>query len=444
MGFNSQSGLVGFGLQSGKGTAHAATRFARLRSGGMAGDRDLLIPDPEIGGNRDIPGAYLGPIAFNGDYEFYPRMEILALLAKAAFGASASSATSATNEGQTITTTGTPTGGSFKLKFRGIETAAIPFDSTAATVAAALVTAGTASGLIVTGDVTGAGGPLPGTPVVLTFHQQYAGANVPAITVSDNVSQTGGTTPSTAATTSTSGIPPIGTHIITPADTLPWLTVEERIATDFESFQYVDTLVNSLKINCEAGGYFMGSVNLSALTQTADFTEQVNPSWDTTPLTVGSQVQVYFNSVLLPAKTFDFELSNNIELDDFVLGSVFRNDMTPKRREVKASLSYRPADDTLWKAAMFGSSAVSVAGAGPGYQAPMRIIISSYETIGLVNGGTKFSVTIDIPNAILHPYKVNPSGDDVIQTDLEITAARPDSAIPIVTMTVVNDLATIS
>ena len=81
MGFSSQAGQVGFGFQSVKGTAVAATRFARIRGGSLGGDRELLIPDPEIGGNRDIQQAYLGPIAFSGSIDFYPRMQMLAMLA---------------------------------------------------------------------------------------------------------------------------------------------------------------------------------------------------------------------------------------------------------------------------------------------------------------------------------------------------------------------------
>lgn len=84
MGFSSQSGQVGLGVQSIKGTPVAATTFARLRSGGLGAERSLLIPDPEIGGNRDVPQAYLGPVGFGGDIDFYPRMNMLAQLMYAA------------------------------------------------------------------------------------------------------------------------------------------------------------------------------------------------------------------------------------------------------------------------------------------------------------------------------------------------------------------------
>lgn len=443
MGFGSQSGQVGLGIQSGKGSAHAATCFARLRSGGLGGDRTLLIPDPEIGGNRDIGGAYLGSAAFNGTLEFYVRMRMAAMLLYGAFGTKSSSTTSATNEVQTIAETGTPTGGTFTLSFRGVTTAPIAYNAASSAVVAALVAASSAAGtgVFVSGDAVGAGGALPAS-VTLTFAQQYAGVNVPAITVNYS-GLTGGTSPTITVTGSTPGVPPIGTHIITPADTLPWLTIEERIGNEFETFQYVDGKVNDLKFNCDANGFLMGSADLTALSQTSDVTAQVNPAWDNTPSMVGAQIQVYFNNILLPAKSFSFEVNNNIETDDFALGSVFRSDLTEKRRDVKAGCSYRPADSALWKSAMYGSSAVSIAGAGPAYSAPLRIVMTTYETIGDASTAVHFSLTLDFPKVVVAPYKINPSGDDVIQTDLEFTAIRPDSAVPIVTATVVTDLATV-
>src|SRR5690349_6482371 len=96
MGFQSQAGHLGIKTQAVKGTyldpgAAAPNQgvFVRVRSGAMGGNRDLLIPDPEIGGNRDVPDAQLGPISFSGEYDFYGRMESIATFLKAALGTAA-------------------------------------------------------------------------------------------------------------------------------------------------------------------------------------------------------------------------------------------------------------------------------------------------------------------------------------------------------------------
>lgn len=107
----------------------------------------------------------------------------------------------AVSEIQTLTITGTPTGGTFKLSFRGQKTGTIAFNATAAAVVAALEALGTIGG----GNVTGTGGPLPATPVVLTFAGTLALQAVPLI-VPVEAAFTGGTTPAAAVARTTAGL----------------------------------------------------------------------------------------------------------------------------------------------------------------------------------------------------------------------------------------------
>ncbi len=105
-----------------------------------------------------------------------------------------------TNEAQTVTITGTPTGGTFTLTFRGATTSAIAYNADAATVETALEALST----IGDGDVRVTGGPGPGTPYVVTFVNDLGHQNVTAMTAS-GASLTGGTTPAIAVTTTTPG-----------------------------------------------------------------------------------------------------------------------------------------------------------------------------------------------------------------------------------------------
>lgn len=100
-----------------------------------------------------------------------------------------------TNEAQTVTVTGTPTGGALKLTFSAQQTADIPFNSIASVVQAALE----ALSNINPGDVVVTGGPGPGTPWVVTFAGQYQNTDVPQMTVSNTF--TGGSSPAAAVTT---------------------------------------------------------------------------------------------------------------------------------------------------------------------------------------------------------------------------------------------------
>lgn len=100
------------------------------------------------------------------------------------------------NEVQTITMAGPPTAGTFTLTYDGQTTTGIAFNATAAAVQAALELLTN----IGTGNVLGAGGPLPGTAVTITFQGTLAGKNVSLMTA-NSTGLTGGTA-SVAATTS--------------------------------------------------------------------------------------------------------------------------------------------------------------------------------------------------------------------------------------------------
>jgi hypothetical protein len=100
-------------------------------------------------------------------------------------------------EVQTVTITGTPTGGTFTLTFDGQTTGALPYNATAAQVRAALnlLTSVGPAGVTVTG------GPLPGAAVTVTFN---GSGDKPQMTASAT-GLTGGTTPAVAIATTTVG-----------------------------------------------------------------------------------------------------------------------------------------------------------------------------------------------------------------------------------------------
>lgn len=111
--------------------------------------------------------------------------------------------TTGVNEVQTLTITGTPTGGTFKLSFKGIKTAAIAYNANAATVQAALE----ALISVGTGNVSCGGGALPGTPVTITFQGALAAGPQPVVVfeTADNA-LTGGTSPTGSVAVTTKGV----------------------------------------------------------------------------------------------------------------------------------------------------------------------------------------------------------------------------------------------
>ena len=102
-----------------------------------------------------------------------------------------------TDEVQTLTVTGTPTGGTFKLSYKGQKTAAIAHDANAAAIDSALEALST----IGTGNVTVAGTG----PFTVTFTGALAKKAVPLLVLVDNA-LTGGTSPSVTIAETTPGV----------------------------------------------------------------------------------------------------------------------------------------------------------------------------------------------------------------------------------------------
>lgn len=102
-----------------------------------------------------------------------------------------------TLERQTITITGTPTGGTWFFTFDGRTVAAIPYNTTASALQTLI------DNVFGTGQITAGGGPAPGTAITLDFGGRYAGRDVPLVTVGHAF--TGGTTPNLSAAQTTAG-----------------------------------------------------------------------------------------------------------------------------------------------------------------------------------------------------------------------------------------------
>jgi hypothetical protein len=188
--------------------------------------------------------------------------------------------TGATNELQTITVTGTPTGGTFTLvyTYRDATTGAIStgtsgtiaFNASAANVSTALSTITQLSGNITTG-----GGPLPGTPVTVTYNTALAGQPVRALTLGTN-SLTGGSTPTAAVTRTTPGVK--RKHLFKPTLGVSpfWFTFYRRVGLGvIDRSRIVDSLITGWTL---AGGngdqksvrFTPSILGLSPQAQTAD------------------------------------------------------------------------------------------------------------------------------------------------------------------------------
>lgn len=230
-------------------------------------------------------------------------------------------------------------------------------------------------------------------------------------------------------------------HEITPLDsaTLPYLSIEERIGSGLEVFNYTDAVVNTMHLEAEANGYLMGTAGLIARMQVAGAADTDAPTWDDSKLIVGTNITLTYGGVSLPAKSFAFDVNNNFEDDDFRLGSFYIGDLTAKGREVNGSFTIRPEDSSLWRRAVYGASAATQAG-GLTNKDELVIDCKTYEVIPGSAPAVVGSVKLTMPQIALEPYALEPSGDDILENDISWRALRPVAATPIVTVEITNGL----
>lgn len=181
MGYSSQAGQVLFRTQTAQGTYNADTGTAgvamKLRGGSLGPSRELMIPDAEIGGGRDVNDAYLGAVSWSGDYEFYARLDSLPTLLKAAFGTANSAVTTGVN-----THTITPS-----------DAAALPYLSIEEKIGAGLETYQYVDAVVNSFHLEAeANGYLMGTAGIIAA-KQTAGAAPTAVPVWDNTPMVVGT-----------------------------------------------------------------------------------------------------------------------------------------------------------------------------------------------------------------------------------------------------------
>ena len=197
----------------------------------------------------------------------------------------------------------------------------------------------------------------------------------------------------------------------------------------------MDAVVNTLHLEAEPSGYLQGTAGVIARTQTAGAARTADPDWDNGPMTVGTNITVTYNGVTVPAKSFSFDLNNNIEDDDYRLGGFYIGDLTPKRREVTAGFSIRESSSAMWRQAVYGTPGATAPG-GITTKSALVITCQTYEQIVGSAPLVTERLIISLPQFALTPYSLDASGDDVIESDIEGQALRPDPAVSVCTMAV--------
>lgn len=157
-----------------------------------------------------------------------------------------------TNEVQTFTITGTPTGGTFTLTYNGQTTGNIAYNASAATVELALE----ALTNIGTDNVVCGGGALPGAAVTITFQNALGSQDVPMLTA--NIAGLTGGTPAYTVVETTRGNSTSATFR-TPSNMPDNIYLRIRISTAISNTTsvFIDEVVMVPMTKLYAGGVYV-------------------------------------------------------------------------------------------------------------------------------------------------------------------------------------------
>lgn len=236
------------------------------------------------------------------------------------------------------------------------------------------------------------------------------------------------------------------THSITPVDgtSLPYLSIYQELSSNLERSNFTDVVVNTFHLEADANGFLTGSVELIGKNQTFDAPAIVPTDlYDSTTGTVGTSVRILKDGVNLKPKSFSLDINNNFEDDDFRLGQFHLEDLTPKRREITLSTNLRHEDRSILRQALMGSASATQL-SGQTDKSALVIEIVSYQLIEGATTAVPHKLTITIPEVMVQPFSIEPSGDDILENDVEWQAVRPDPAVPIMTAELQNGVATIA
>lgn len=222
-----------------------------------------------------------------------------------------------------------------------------------------------------------------------------------------------------------------------------WLSAETSWGKGRAVRRFSDVLVNSLDVSLDAPGRATFTADLLGLSEawqgaTSAVTFETDPiaDWLGSAITFDTLGTYRF-------ETFTFSLANNLDDDEWVIGTRSQDDATAHSQEVTFGGRIKlgansPSLTDLYRAAMYGSKTATAPSPDGPYHTSGSAVIGHRKFIG-TSVATRFGHTIACSDLVLEAFPLEGSGDD--RLNVEITA-RAVSSTPF-TWTVRNGRSTL-
>jgi hypothetical protein len=211
-------------------------------------------------------------------------------------------------------------------------------------------------------------------------------------------------------------------HNFTPltSGSLPWMSLKKSVADNIEVFDYKDCKIEGFTLNINSSEFCDASFDIVGIQDEEG--SSTEPSYETAPLLVATKATINIGGSAVSVKSCSVEWKNNLDSDDFRVGSRFLGDITEKRRELDVRMDLvLDTTSELYKKAFYGSATASEAGFDV-YADNVDIILESPTTIG--TSDLPYKILIQIKNAVFMSAPIPSSGDDLVVIPLELKATK--------------------
>lgn len=201
---------------------------------------------------------------------------------------------------------------------------------------------------------------------------------------------------------------------------LPFLSIKKSIAENIQVFNYIDCKVDSMALELNAGEF--ATVKFGVVGISDALGAGVSPTYETAPLLVATKATLVLGGSTISAKKLSFSFNNNLDSDDYRIGSRFLGDISEKRRELEVSLDVvLDTTSKLYQKAFYGAAAATAAGFDV-YFDSLDIIIDSPTVIG--TSVTTYKILINIKKAVFMAAPTPASGDNLVVIPLTLKPVK--------------------
>lgn len=209
-------------------------------------------------------------------------------------------------------------------------------------------------------------------------------------------------------------------HNFEASGVLPWISVKKSISDDIQVFDYTDCKVEGFQIDINASEPATAKFVIVGISDEVGTAGTAN--FESAPMLIATQATINIGGVAVSAKKATLSYKNNLDANDFRVGSRFLGDIVEKRREIDLSMDIvLDTTSKLYEKSFYGGATKTEASFDV-HAERVDIWIESASLIG--TSALPYKMLFSIKNAVFMAAPTPAKGDDLVVIPLELKAIK--------------------